>query len=620
MSTPPDKTTLSVTDFTNAVAPLVDFLKEKYKDEPFRISDVWDDPKFLNPSLNLSHEDECRQYVDLVQEGGGVHGIALSGFTYMLEKMGISFMKMAGTSAGAINTMLLSCLSTKREAIILGLDPNINYYETRSEKLLEYLAAKPLTDLVDGEPRWKKLLLRLFSGDVSFKPIKNYAKSIMLVLLGFIGGALLISIISLLFFFITDEYSEFHSILKWISRLSALVIFVSFLYLVLQVIKVVRLRLVVKKYLGINEGKDFESWLEDCMKRNNIHNVKDLSDKLTKEEAMLHYSYEPLILFKETEDSDFESNAGLDVSPQLKTKIANPEFSIANVKEFMQEEKRKSNSVFESTNPEAEFADVIPSAEVQFAFAVRTSHLMFEKGIHKEIVIVTADILNEIKVEFPGMHKMYFGNDNQISPARYVRASMSIPLFFRPLPVNYDEAQSTIVAAEWQKLFNVQKAFKKANDVALFVDGGLLSNFPVNVFYNPEMPLPSRPTIGIKLEYEDENVTKSNITSLGGLFGSLVSTMRFFYDRDFLNKHNMYKKTVRSIDTGSIHWLNFNLSDENKIELFFRGALTAAIFLGKVKKATAELQTLKEYGKRVPLHGKRFLFLKRMMILRQKTC
>src|SRR6188474_2374182 len=116
MSLPPDKTTLSVTDFTNAAAPLVNFLKEKYKDEPFRISDVWDDPKFLNPSLNLSHEDECRQYVDLVQEGGGVHGIALSGFTYMLEKMGISFMKMAGTSAGAINTMLLSCLSTKREA------------------------------------------------------------------------------------------------------------------------------------------------------------------------------------------------------------------------------------------------------------------------------------------------------------------------------------------------------------------------------------------------------------------------------------------------------------------------------------------------------------------------
>ena len=41
------------------------------------------------------------QYVDLVQEGGGVLGIALLGFTYVLESMGIRFWRLAGTSAGA---------------------------------------------------------------------------------------------------------------------------------------------------------------------------------------------------------------------------------------------------------------------------------------------------------------------------------------------------------------------------------------------------------------------------------------------------------------------------------------------------------------------------------------
>src|SRR4030095_4259352 len=266
-------------------------------------------------------------------------------FTYMLEKMGISFMKMAGTSAGAINTMLLSCLSTKREATILGLDQKTAYYETRSEKLLEYLAAKPLTDLVDGEPKWKKLLLRLFSGDVSFKTIKNYGKSILFVLIGFIGGALLLSLSSIISLFVNEALAGIHSILKWISWISAFIIFITFIYLVFQVIKVYSLRLVVKKNLGINEGKDFESWLEDCMNKNNIHNVQDLSDKLAKEEAMLHYSYDPLI-FDETDDSTFESGTGQDVAPELKTKIADPEYSIANVKEFMQEEKRKSLSVF----------------------------------------------------------------------------------------------------------------------------------------------------------------------------------------------------------------------------------------------------------------------------------
>ena len=48
------------------------------------------------------------QYVDLVQEGGGVLGVALVGYTYILEKAGIRFMSLAGTSAGAINTMMMA--------------------------------------------------------------------------------------------------------------------------------------------------------------------------------------------------------------------------------------------------------------------------------------------------------------------------------------------------------------------------------------------------------------------------------------------------------------------------------------------------------------------------------
>ena len=46
-------------------------------------------------------DDEGNQYVDLVQEGGGVLGIALVGYTYILETAGIRFFHLAGTSAGA---------------------------------------------------------------------------------------------------------------------------------------------------------------------------------------------------------------------------------------------------------------------------------------------------------------------------------------------------------------------------------------------------------------------------------------------------------------------------------------------------------------------------------------
>lgn len=134
------------------------------------------------------------------------------------------------------------------------------------------------------------------------------------------------------------------------------------------------------------------------------------------------------------------------------------------------------------------------------------------------------------------------------------------------------------------------------------VDGGILSNFPVNIFYNAESPLPLKPTIGIKLQYEDDARSRK-INSVQDLAGAMVNTMRFFYDRDFISKHNIYKKTVRSIDTGNIHWLNFNLSDEQQIELFFRGALTAAVFLlGNLKDRSRQsetIQALREEGRRV---------------------
>src|SRR5690349_5640602 len=124
---------LTVQDFTETTAPLLRHLQEKYR-EGICVSDIQD-------TLG-------RQYVDLVQEGGGVHGIALAGYTYMLEKMGITFMSMAGTSAGSINTLLLNAVNTEAEAKLLG-QPG-NYYTTRSEKVLEYLAGKDLKDFVDG--------------------------------------------------------------------------------------------------------------------------------------------------------------------------------------------------------------------------------------------------------------------------------------------------------------------------------------------------------------------------------------------------------------------------------------------------------------------------------------
>ena len=82
---------MRVSDFVEdqRVLVLMDTLKAACKGKKF--SDIID--------------SDGHQYVDLVMEGGGVLGIALVGYTYVLEQMGIRFLGIGGTSAGAINVM-----------------------------------------------------------------------------------------------------------------------------------------------------------------------------------------------------------------------------------------------------------------------------------------------------------------------------------------------------------------------------------------------------------------------------------------------------------------------------------------------------------------------------------
>jgi len=56
------------------------------------------------------------QYVDLVMEGGGLLGIALVGYTWALEQLGLRFLGVGGTSAGSINALLLAGLDDPEQA------------------------------------------------------------------------------------------------------------------------------------------------------------------------------------------------------------------------------------------------------------------------------------------------------------------------------------------------------------------------------------------------------------------------------------------------------------------------------------------------------------------------
>lgn len=95
------------------------------------------------------------QYVDLVQEGGGMLGVALCGYTYILEKAGVRFFSLAGTSAGAINTIMMAGTGRIGEPV--------------SEIILDILSRKDLSDFVDGNSRIKKLFQRYISNNPFLK-------------------------------------------------------------------------------------------------------------------------------------------------------------------------------------------------------------------------------------------------------------------------------------------------------------------------------------------------------------------------------------------------------------------------------------------------------------------
>ncbi|WP_232816082.1 patatin-like phospholipase family protein [Chryseobacterium capnotolerans] len=95
------------------------------------------------------------QYIEFVQEGGGVWGSALVGYLYGLEIFGIRFLKIAGTSAGAINTMLIAACKTKEEP--------------KSELIKEILFSWDFADFMDGKTYVKTTLHAMLNNKNFFK-------------------------------------------------------------------------------------------------------------------------------------------------------------------------------------------------------------------------------------------------------------------------------------------------------------------------------------------------------------------------------------------------------------------------------------------------------------------
>jgi NTE family protein len=423
-------------------------------------------------------DDEGNQYVNLVQEGGGVLGVALVGYTFILETAGIRFFRVAGTSAGAINTTMMAVIGEKK-------DP-------KSIAVLNYLCKKNLFDFVDGHPFAKKLIGNFISGKDYVARIRR--RFLALIQLFFI--LLIIDFVAIGLHRYFPQYSTLY-ITGFVFTgfvLGILVMIIGFLVFMLGSFK--------NSGYGINSGDDFLNWIKTIMHENGVDSI-----------------------------TDFEAKAGeMPVGLKLREGRDDPE----------------------------------PL-----------------KGLVPDVTLITSEIISQNKIEFPKMWNLFTADKNKLHPAEFVRASMSIPLFFESYEINDIPVNNKDVIKSWYENLRVTEGCIPHS--ARFVDGGIISNFPISIFYNPKVSVARLPTFGIDLDDEEpksaDGPKAPDEMGLGSLLYRMFNTVRFNYDKDFLIKNDLYKRGIGKIKVYEFNWLNFGISDQEKINLFVRGAEAAADFL-----------------------------------------
>ncbi len=194
-------------------------------------------------------------------------------------------------------------------------------------------------------------------------------------------------------------------------------------------------------------------------------------------------------------------------------------------------------------------------------------------SIQGRLAVIAADITTGTKVEFPKMASLYWANPDDLNPADFVRTSMSVPGFFHPVRVS-KIPQGPEARQRWDTLTSYKGT--RLPKECVFVDGGIISNFPIAVFHN-HSKVPRSPTFGVKLGIP--SAEPSLIDSPTKLLGGVFNAARGALDQDFLVGNPDYRHLIAYIDTKDHNWLNFNLPNQDKIDLFREGAKAAAAFL-----------------------------------------
>ena len=177
------------------------------------------------------------------------------------------------------------------------------------------------------------------------------------------------------------------------------------------------------------------------------------------------------------------------------------------------------------------------------------------------LVVMASDVTTGELIRLPWDYPRYGLKADDQLVADAVRASMSIPFFYEPVQLKWRGADGKDI-------------------VSFMVDGGMLSNFPIDVFDRTDGKRPRWPTFGIKLSARPDAARsgKFDIRGTFGLARAMVGTMTNFHDQMHIDDPSVLARTM-FVDTGSVKATDFDLDEATQEMLFESGRTAATKFL-----------------------------------------
>jgi NTE family protein len=173
------------------------------------------------------------------------------------------------------------------------------------------------------------------------------------------------------------------------------------------------------------------------------------------------------------------------------------------------------------------------------------------------LAVIVSDVTCGLMRTFPADYDRYGLAADDVRVADAARASASIPFFFEPVTLKDVQAKRNVV----------------------LVDGGMLSNFPVEVFDRRDGRPPRWPTFGIKLSAKGPATPPGfEVHGAASLCVALLRTLVGHTDRAHLNDPDVVERTI-FVDTDGVQATDFDLDRATADRLYRNGRTAARKFL-----------------------------------------